>query len=550
VSRFAPLTYPLLFAVAPVLSIAARNPGQYRYSDLAVILLAVGGATAIMVAAVYLVVRTRDRSDRAIPLAAAIALLGVAWCFCYVPAKTAVSAFAPALGRHRVLFPLGALAIGAAIAWLWRWPGDRLRVVSGFLTRFALFLGAILLGQTMLAQARGPLAARRSSLARDLAAPVPVEPRTSPMTNAPPRDIYLIVLDGHANARVLREVFGFDNSRFEDSLRALGFLVPHDVRSNYVQTYLSVSSLLNAAQVTPLARDAGVASKDHTLPTYLVKHNRVARFLKDHGYRYLLFPSAWWAATANSPLADEEFDANPAFSVARELSRTELRIAVLRATPARYLIGDRRTQVPMVDHFLRTFAALGNVPADPAPTFAFAHILLPHIPYLLEERCRPLARQIPDDEEADTPEQRADYIAQVRCVDSLVLRTVTTVLRRSSPAPVILVVGDHGSRFADVDFYAHPERVSSAFLRERFGAFGAFYLPAGGERDFREPVTLVNVLGNVLRYYFGAELPRSSDSMFVSGLEPYRFFPADPRALDPSRTPSDSVSRPPRGTTP
>ena len=62
-----------------------------------------------------------------------------------------------------------------------------------------------------------------------------------------------------------------------------------------------------------------------------------------------------------------------------------------------------------------------EVPADPAPTFTFAHILLPHVPYLLDARCRPLAHPISDDMQEDTPEQRADYIGQVRCVDRLVL---------------------------------------------------------------------------------------------------------------------------------
>ena len=340
------------------------------------------------------------------------------------------------------------------------------------------------------------------------------------------------MLDGHANARVLEEVFGFDNSRFEDSLRALGFLVPRNVRSNYVQTYLSVSSLLNFAHVTRLARDAGVTSKDHSLPTYLVKYNRAARFLKARGYEYVLFPSAWWAATSTSPLADAEFDPGPAFELEHEVRRTELRLAVLRSSLLRFVLGADRAPVPVVEHFLRSFEGLREVAANPAPTFTFAHILLPHVPYLVDDRCRPLAHGIPDDQEADTPEQRADYIGQVRCVDHLVLDLVTTLLRRSPTPPVILVVGDHGPRFADVGFYGHPERVSKAFIRERFGAFGAFYLPAEGASAFREPVTLVNVLGNVLRYYFNADLPPNDDDMYVSGEQPYRFYRADPGLLD------------------
>jgi hypothetical protein len=543
-ARLAPLASPPLVALVPVLGIAARNPGQFRYTDLATILLVVGLATLMVTLLIYPVARRLVRDARAIHVTSLLAVLLVAWWFGYVPVQAAVEKVAAPLSRHRVLVPLGLVATAAAVLWCARQEAGRLRAVSGFVGRFALFLGAILGLQTIVTDARGPRAARRSALVRELAAPIPLHPAAATAANAPPRDIYVVVLDGRANARVLREVFGYDDRAFEDSLRGLGFLVPADVRSNYVQTYLSVASLLNATHVTQLARDAGPASRDHTLPTYLVKQNRTARFLKARGYRYLLFPSAWWAATANSPLADEEFDPTPGIVLRHELTRTELRLAVVRSSLARYLVGTRTSQTPMVEHFLRSFEGLARVPADPAPTFAFAHFLIPHVPYLLDAACRPLRHAISDDMEADTPEQRADYLGQVRCADSLVLRLVTELLRRSSPAPVIIVVGDHGSRFADVGFYDHPDRVSRAFLRERFGAFGAFYLPAGGQREFREPVTLVNVLGSVLRYYFGADLPRNADSMYVSGLDLYRFFPVNPDELASARTDSAGDRQP------
>ncbi|HET9039209.1 MAG TPA: hypothetical protein VFN40_03510 [Gemmatimonadales bacterium] len=527
------LLYPLGFALARVLAIAADNPGQYRLSDLAIVLAVVGGATALAIAATFGVVRLFDRTERAAPLAAAIALLGVVWFYFYVPAHFAIYGLSHPLGRHKVLVPVGALATLGVVAWLARQPHRRLTVIGAFMTRCSLVLLVLVAFQAVRSEGRGPGMVRRSSLARTLAAPVGTVSPVPPDRNTPPRDIYLIVLDGHANARVLREVFGYDNSRFEDSLRALGFLVPRDMRSNYVQTYLSVASLLNFSQLTQLTEDLGAASMDHSLPTYLVKQNRAARFLKARGYRYVLFPSAWWAATANSPLADVEFDPHPGFDLGYEARRTELRLALLRSSLLRFTGPASRPQVPMTEQFLRSFEGLREMPADPAPTFTFAHLLLPHIPYILDDRCRPLARAIPDDMEADTPEQRAAYVAQVECADRLVLDLVTALLRRSPTPPVILLVGDHGSRFADIGFYGHPERVPAAFVRERFGAFGAFYLPAGGQRPFHEPVTLVNVLGNVLRYYFGADVPPSRDDMYVSGQELYRFYRADPALLEP-----------------
>jgi len=298
------------------------------------------------------------------------------------------------------------------------------------------------------------------------------------------------------------------------------------MRSNYTQTVLSLPSLLNSAHVTRLAEDAGVTSIDYSLPKYLVENNRVARFLKSRGYRYVFFPSTWWGITEHSPLADEEFDARSEFRLADEARRTELRLAVLRSTLLRYTLRRERGDTL---HYLRSFEGLRRLPANPAPTFAFAHFLSPHIPYFFDERCRPLDRPITAAMEADTPEQRAAYVRQARCVDGLVLELVTTLLRQSPTPPVIIIVGDHGSRFTGVRYYERPDSVSAAFVRERFGAFGAFYLPAGGESAFREPVTLVNVLGNVLRYYFDVDLPPSPNDMYVSGERPYRFYRVDPR---------------------
>ena len=544
--RFWPLLYPPLFAAALVLGIAGQSAGQYGTSDLMQVLATVIVATALVVAVVFAAVSAFERSDRSAPLAAGLAMLPVAWCFYYIPARSAFPAVSPQLSEDRVLVPLGLVMTLTAVTWLLRQSGSRLVGVSAFMVRFGLLLVVMVSVRVAASHAREPQMAKRSALVRELARPLRTIGAPPPGRNMPPRDIYLIVLDGHANARVLREVFGFDNAQFEDSLRALGFLVPRDMRSNYVQTYLSVASLLNASHLTQLSEDAGLTSMDHSLPTYLVKNNRAARFLRAHGYKYVLFPSAWWAATANSPLADKEFDPHPDIGLVQEVRRTEFRLAVLRSTLLRYAVRTDRAPVPLEQQFLRSFEGLREVSADPAPTFAFAHVLLPHVPYVLDASCHLLEHGIPDDEEADTPEQRVDYVDQVRCVDHLVLDLVTTLLRRSSTPPIILVVGDHGSRFADVGFYGHPESVSTAFIRERFGAFGAFYLPAGGDSTFREPVTLVNVLGNVLRYYFNADLPPSPDEMYVSGQHLYQFYPVDPRRyLGRDGNPTPDERRPP-----
>jgi hypothetical protein len=132
--------------------------------------------------------------------------------------------------------------------------------------------------------------------------------------------------------------------------------------------------------------------------------------------------------------------------------------------------------------------------------------------------------------------RRDAYLNQVRCLNTLLLQTVTSLLQRSTPPPIILLVGDHGTNSLQYSDAKSAEAVSPAQAQERFGAFGAFHLPAGGGRLVADSVTLVNVIPKVLNYYFDAGIPLASDSLFVS-LEdtPYLFAPVDAASLGGGR---------------
>ena len=58
-------------------------------------------------------------------------------------------------------------------------------------------------------------------------------------------DIYLIVLDAHGRADVLRDLYGYDESPFLDHLRDKGFYVADRSTSNYCFTELSMGATLN-----------------------------------------------------------------------------------------------------------------------------------------------------------------------------------------------------------------------------------------------------------------------------------------------------------------
>jgi hypothetical protein len=110
----------------------------------------------------------------------------------------------------------------------------------------------------------------------------------------------------------------------------------------------------------------------------------------------------------------------------------------------------------------------------------------------------------------------------------LVLELVTTLIRKSPEPPIILLQGDHGTNWLDFSGSKRAAAVPVEKIRERMGAFGAYLLPGGGERAFGDSVSIVNVMGNVLRYYLGADIPREPDEMNLSLKQsPYLFHRVD-----------------------
>lgn len=524
------LWYPFFFAVLPILSILTRNPGGSRLTDVAVVIGALLFGCAVLYLLVALILGGRW-SNPVIPL---VVLALIIW----GNAKQRLGGWSYQLGGELEAVAVVGVPLALTVMGVW-WLSRRPRYlaqVNTFLTLTGLTM-VVWLGFRVAADvvhARSTV--RHSVLARELAQPVRTKTATAAAAPAPVRDIYLIVLDEYANSSVLQDRFRFNNHVFEDSLRRLGFTIPLSVRSNYVHTLLSLPSLLNFSHLTRLTIEVGAQATDATLPNYLLENNRAVAFLKPRGYQFLFFPSRWWPSTDHNPNADWEFEAWSGFRLDREATRSDLRRSLMRTTALglfiKYDAGD-------VEHVKRTLARLEQVPEWPEPTFAFAHLLSPHWPYVLAADCKAVAggRTQP----SSTKDQR--YIDQLQCLNRMLLRVVTTLLQHSSVAPIILLQGDHGTNSLRYSAAKSAEAVSPAQARERFGAFGAYYLPGSGSRLFADTVTIVNVFQKVLAHYFNAQIRPAPNDLYLS-LErtPYSFVRVDPASLTPSAMPS--VARP------
>lgn len=346
-------------------------------------------------------------------------------------------------------------------------------------------------------------------------------------TKAPPNrppDIWLLLMDKYTSTEQLERLYGFDNRPFEAWLRSRGFVLPSGQHTNYPQTFLVLASMLNLRYLDDYTARFGGQTRLAAIPD--IENNRLVAFLKEHGYRFVFSPSAFDVARRNR-YADQQLpdpaDVRPELSVRweRATALTSLRKLACLA------LGCTITVPPYVPESVEAqeakLAGLAHLAPD-RPTFVFAHILLPHEPYIYHADCSRRQPYWPEtDWGADEAPQREAYLEQVECTNRKLQQLVQSILRNAAVPPIILIQSDHGhgrlGRPVPPLGWGPPERVE-----ERLSPFAAYLLPGLPPDSLYPGITPVNVMRLVLRHYFGAELPRLEDRTYWAETgRPYDF---------------------------
>jgi hypothetical protein len=309
-------------------------------------------------------------------------------------------------------------------------------------------------------------------------------------------DIYYIILDGYARHDILRELYGFDNRQFLDTLRSRGFFIASKARANYAQTRLSLASSLSMEYLPEFPADASYDVYHQEIRARR-KKSRVVGRLRELGYRYRYVGSIYFPIDA---AADEElfpegsncsylagFLATTVFDLPRKL----LRFCEFGPDP-----------VKICEY---QFQNLAKPKTDPAPLFTFVHIACPHEPYVYN-RDGPLPRPVSGKEAGPT-----HYTEQLRYLNGRILEFLDAIDRTSGPDAVVLLQADHGS-----DLLGMPERPTHQQLRERMAIFSAYRLPPEGARRLYDSITPVNSFRVIFSSLFGDRLALLEDRSYYS----------------------------------
>ena len=342
-------------------------------------------------------------------------------------------------------------------------------------------------------------------------------PLALPSTNNWTPDVYHLVLDGMGRPDTLAERYDLDTDGSIDELKRLGFDVGRSRgHANYVQTHLSLSSMLNLVHLDELL-DAQRGSHDRRPLWDLIARARVPSAFKRLGYEVEFIGSGY--ESDGTFLEADSCDCSQLWFAGSE-------VLAISMTPFESLLHMGFGHRAHFDRSLRVFARFERARSGSRPRFVFAHTMLPHPPFVADEggNFTNPRKQLSGADASFFPgtaeEYRTGYRAQAtyalgRAVEAS--RRLLEASRRDRRDAIVIITGDHGPRLG---FDARKPTAESGLAT--LPVLLAIRWPSRA-RPGPSPGSLVNVYRAVFSKAFGMELPMLADKGYVSSFStPYQ----------------------------
>jgi len=347
-------------------------------------------------------------------------------------------------------------------------------------------------------------------------------------------DIYYIIFDGYGRQDALKHIYGYDNSQLINYLKMKGFYVAPGSYSNYCQTALSLASSLNMRYIDPVLDGLDCGSRDRSPLSRLIKNNQVQQFLRALGYTSTALHTTYYPTQITS--ADEYFKPDVSFFALDKFTEQLLETTPL---PFKSMNSAYRQIV------LYSINQLLNLPPCPTPRFVFAHLMIPHPPFIFGPNGEPryVGRPIYDLSEKEFARLSGDMLT---FASRVMVSVVDSILARSARPPIIVIQADHGTP-PQVN-WEDPEHTD---MPGRFCILNAYYLPEGGDEHLDPMITPVNTFRLIFNYYFGAQYERLPDRCYFSGFShPFVFHDVTERLRGAKQPPDSTRFQPEAGRNP
>ena len=482
--------YPLLFAAFPVLALLGTNIHEVNPGvALRSLIIAIAGALVILLIARLVM----GSWSKAALVATLLLLLFFSYGHLYSWLK-GLGGIGFQLARHRYLLPAFALAAGAGNLLIWKTkkslnPTPALNVITLLMLVYPSYqtISAVLTSELAGGREAEALAASENLV---LTAPAQLP------------DVYYIILDSHTRSDALLQDFGLDNSSFIQELHSLGFYVADCSRSNYTSTHGSLISSLNMAYVDTLQQEITSQGSKPEDVWLRIRHNQVRAQLEGIGYKTFAFDSGYeWSRFKDADVYMSHTNAPYAMQMLQPFEAMLIQsTALLIWSDSTYASMPDYVETPFhgvnfaledfVNRQLFTLDQLPKLASVPGPKLVFAHLIVPHIPFLFE----PDGSVVTDPgyysgkllEPIDHDYLVRGYTNQVQFIDNRIIEVARQILENSSTPPIIVIQGDHGME-----------------NENHLVILNAYYLPGEGNQAMYASITPVNSFRVIFNTYFG-----------------------------------------------
>ncbi|MBA4419994.1 MAG: hypothetical protein C0391_02490 [Anaerolinea sp.] len=340
-------------------------------------------------------------------------------------------------------------------------------------------------------------------------------------------DIYFIILDTYSRQDELLNRYNIDNSKFIDELRSFGFYIADCSLSNYSYTPGSIGSTLNMNYLFNVVSEPE-NSRNTGLLYDLVTNNSVRQTLEGGGYQVVAFDTGYnWVNWKDADI----YYGNPLIYLTDPFLYP-FETMVIDTTALRILekhnlitIKNVNTAIPIDyvrSHIKKTYNAIANLKDTThieGPKFVYAHIMVPHSPYVFNPDGSANWENYFDEHTGSiSPEvnKLEGYSNNLQFINNQIFNVIQTLINAPGPDPVIIIQGDH-----------------SWYYNNRYPILNAYYFPEKDYSALYPDISPVNSFRVVFNKYFNSGLPLLEDISIAEDINrPFSRKIVDPQTLN------------------
>ena len=322
----------------------------------------------------------------------------------------------------------------------------------------------------------------------------------------PPPNVFHIILDAYSGSSSLKKFYGFDNSEFLNELEERGLNVITDSKSNYGATYTSLPSLLNMKYLDDYEKNEDF--DNHRKQYDMIADNIVMKNFKAMGYDIIGIHSGW-GTTRDFEIADKTYCGTFDSLDDSQILISILNNSALKPFYVKLLVADQRAKI------LCQFDSIPKpIEKNQKPVFVFAHMLIPHHPYVFDSNGEELDTTTL--ELVDVSKNRDyNYLKQLQFTNKKILEVVDYILTNSKTPPIIVIQSDHGSTDSSINVSLED------VINEAMHNLNVYYLPDGGESILYDGFSQVNSFRLIFNYYFNGEYEILEDKHYWNVSNPF-----------------------------